>query len=96
MAKAASVTSGLVKKKGEAVPSSAQFASSEVSPRSARVKGMMYYKSLTVKLDHQRYEALKYAGIRLNRKSQDIFVEALDLWLESKSDPQIFKGTKHD
>lgn len=37
---------------------------------------------LTVKLDRERYEALKTFGVKLNKKSQKIFVEALDLYLQ--------------
>lgn len=40
-----------------------------------------YYKALTVKLDRNRYEALKKAGLKLDKKSQQIFVEALDAYL---------------
>jgi hypothetical protein len=40
-----------------------------------------YYKALTVKLDRDRYESLKNVGVKLDKKSQEIFVEALDLWL---------------
>jgi hypothetical protein len=41
-----------------------------------------YYKALTVKLDRDRYEALKKAGVKLDKKSQEIFVEAFDLWFK--------------
>lgn len=41
-----------------------------------------YYKALTVKLDRERYEALKTLGVKLDKKSQEIFVEALDLYLQ--------------
>jgi len=34
-----------------------------------------------VKLDRPRYEALKNACVKLDKKGQEIFVEALDLWL---------------
>lgn len=40
-----------------------------------------YYKALTVKLDRARYEKLKHAGLKLDKKSQEIFVEALDAYL---------------
>lgn len=43
---------------------------------------MKYYKALTVKLDKVRYQALKSVGIQLDRSSQDIFVDALDEYLE--------------
>jgi hypothetical protein len=40
-----------------------------------------YYKALTLKLDRPRYEALKAMGLRMDRTSQQILVEALDLFL---------------
>jgi len=43
---------------------------------------MDYYKALTVKLDRERYESLKNLGVKLDKKSQEIFVEALDLWIK--------------
>lgn len=86
MAKAASITAGLVRKKGDAVPSGAIGTPSEKSFRPTGNKEAAYYKSLTVKLDRPRYEALKRAGIELNKKSQAIFVEALDLWLSARAD----------
>jgi hypothetical protein len=46
-----------------------------------------YYKALTVKLDRDRYEALKNQGVKLDKKSQEIFVEALDLWLKKTGEP---------
>ena len=42
-----------------------------------------YYKALTVKLDKKRYENLKSIGLKLDKRSQEIFVEALDLWLRT-------------
>ena len=84
MAKAASITSGLVIKKGEAAPSLGSH-NSAAAPKQATEKAADYYKSLTVKLDRKRYIALKNAGVRLDKKSQEIFVEALDLWLEKQT-----------
>ena len=40
-----------------------------------------YYKALTVKLDRSRYETLKRVGLQFDKKSQEIFVEALDAYL---------------
>ena len=98
MSKAASLTSGLVARKGQAmpavvaeVPPAAVAADEPVTAQAAQVvqevqpakatTGTAYYKALTVKLDRARYEALKGAGIRLDKKSQEIFVEALDAYL---------------
>ena len=67
MSKTASLTAGLVAKKGQAMPAAVAVAS--------------YYKALTVKLDRNRYETLKNAGLKLDKKSQEIFVEALDAYL---------------
>ncbi len=39
----------------------------------------------TVKLDRERYETLKALGVNLDKKSQEIFVEALDLWIKEVS-----------
>jgi hypothetical protein len=68
MNKTARLSADLLAKKGNAAP-----ADKKVSPD--------YYKSLTVKLDRERYEALKTMGLKLDKKSQQILVEALDAWL---------------
>lgn len=88
MAKAASITEGLFKKKGEAVPSETAVGGLR-PPRTTpphQNENTAYYKSLTLKLDRKRYEALKHAGIKDNKKSQQILVEALDLWLSARPD----------
>ena len=82
MSKPASLTSGLVAVKGHAAPAVLQVnvprpAEKSVSPN--------YYKALTVKLDRERYESLKNLGVKLDKKSQEIFTEALDLWVEKES-----------
>ena len=84
MAKTASLTAGLVAKKGEAMPAAASRAVMSAPSRVAEPAaiGRDYYKALTVKLDRERYETLKNAGIKLDKKSQEIFVAALDLWLK--------------
>lgn len=100
MAKTASLTAGLVAKKGEAAPAVIARAVPAVEPAAVVVEpaakkpvtasaGPDYYKSLTVKLDRQRYEALKNAGLKLDKKGQEIFVEALDLWLKSGAGSQV-------
>ena len=78
MLKTASLTSGLVSKKGHASPT----LSPEASPATAKNPSADYYKALTVKLDKKRYETLKIMGVKLDKKSQEMFVEALDLYLE--------------
>jgi len=77
MSKTASLTSGLVAKKGQATPAVTPTVRTEPTK-----KPPDYYKALTVKLDRDRYEALKNVGVKLDKKSQEIFVEALDLWLK--------------
>jgi hypothetical protein len=86
MAKTASLTSSLMTKKGQASPAVVPEGTSQetVKPTSS---AMDYYKALTVKLDRDRYEALKRFGIKKDKKSQEIFVEALDLYLQ-QSAPQ--------
>ncbi len=87
MAKTASLTAGLVAKKGEAMPAGALKAPTAKAPaeESPPSIGRDYYKALTVKLDRERYETLKNAGIKLDKKSQEIFVAALDLWLKQSA-----------
>lgn len=86
MAKTASLTAGLVAK-GQAAPAVAaapagSSPSAGPAPRQAsRGVGAIYYKALTVKLDRRRYEALKALGLKLDKSSQEIFVEALDAYI---------------
>lgn len=91
MAKTASLTAGLVAKKGEASPATV-VAVPQTQPievkASATGGGRDYYKALTVKLDRDRYESLKSMGVKLDKKSQEIFVEALDLWMKSGAGQQ--------
>jgi hypothetical protein len=70
-----------VAKKGQAVPAAVVAVESPAAPSPA----VSYYKSLTVKLDRGRYETLKTAGIKLDNRSQEIFVEALDAYLAKVS-----------
>ena len=84
MLKTASLTSGLVSKKGQASPT----LSPEASPATAKTPTADYYKALTVKLDRKRYERLKIMGLKLDKKSQEMLVEALDLYLENLAQRQ--------
>lgn len=92
MSKTASLTSGLVTKKGEAAPAVAPTVAEQPKSHTehkAKVQpSIEYYKALTVKLDRDRYETLKNVGVKMDKKSQDIFVEALDLWLKQAA-PQL-------
>ena len=80
MSKTASLTAGLVAKKGQATPASTGVTPEATSGAQAATASP-YYKALTVKLDRSRYETLKNAGLKLDKKSQEIFVEALDAYL---------------
>ena len=90
MSKTASLTAGLVAKKGQAMPAATATAATAVAavaavaaeaPAAAPSTVVSYYKALTVKLDRSRYATLKNAGLKLDKKSQEIFVEALDAYL---------------
>lgn len=79
MPKPATLTTGLIAQKGEAAPATGE------APRTQPLRSVnrsVYYKALTVKLDRARYETLKHLGIQLDKKSQTILVEALDLWIQ--------------
>jgi len=80
MTKTARLTSGLVVKKGQAAP--AVMPADATASQPGKATGLDYYKALTVKLDRDRYESLKNLGVKLDKKSQEIFVEALDLWIK--------------
>jgi hypothetical protein len=84
MAKTASLTSSLVAKKGQASPAVVPEGTSQEVIKQAS-SAMDYYKALTVKLDRDRYEALKNLGLKEDKKSQEIFVEALDLYLQQST-----------
>ena len=85
MAKTASLTSSLVAKKGQAAPAVMHQMQPQKLAVAIKSPGPDYYKALTVKLDRERYESLKNLGIKLDKKSQEIFVEALDLWMKQTS-----------
>lgn len=82
MSKTASLTAGLVATKGQAAPSIPATVEPATAGKAASLTAT-YYKSLTVKLDKQRYQALKTAGLKHDKKSQEMFVEALDAYLAS-------------
>ena len=64
MAKTASLTSGLVAKKGQAAPAVTHQVQPQEQPAAAKAAGPDYDKALTVKLDRERYEALKTLGVK--------------------------------
>lgn len=79
--KTASLTSSLVAKKGQASPAVIREDASPAAARSAAAD-YNYYKAMTVKLDRDRYETLKNLGVKLDKKGQEIFIEAFDLWVK--------------
>ena len=80
MAKYASLTSGLVMKGKSAVPKK------NIKVESDNNAGdVQYFKALTVKLDKARYLALKEYGLKEDLKSQKIFIQALDKFLNLKT-----------
>lgn len=81
MTKTARLTAGLVAKKGQAFPAVAHETATPTTTTTT-ASAPKYYKALTIKLDKDRYEALKTAGLRLDKKSQEIFVMALDQYLD--------------
>jgi hypothetical protein len=82
MAKTATLSSGLVARKGAAVPTVTETDTEHLSPVSPIKKTeAVYYKALTVKLDKERFHKLKQAGLIADKSSQEIFVEALDAYL---------------
>jgi hypothetical protein len=79
MAKPASLTSNILSKKGEAAP-----AAPDIKMNDNFSKGVInkdYFKALTVKLDKSRYMKLKQTGLQLDKSSQELFIEALDAYL---------------
>ena len=91
--KPSSLGAGLFIKKGEAAPvvSSDTVESTPAPAVEPKIKkaivqveegGQSYWKALTLKLDRERYTALKKRGVDLNKTSQTILIEALDLWLK--------------
>ncbi len=82
MAKTATLSSGLVARKGTAVPTVTETDTEHLSSTSPIKKAEAgYYKALTVKLDKERFHKLKQAGLITDKSSQEIFVEALDAYL---------------
>ncbi|MDA8260754.1 MAG: hypothetical protein M0Z99_34830 [Betaproteobacteria bacterium] len=79
--KTASLTGGLVAKKGAAAPSAPQAA---VAPAKSADAGPGYYKALTLKLDRERYSKLKTLGLTLDKSSQELLTEAVDDLLRKK------------
>ncbi len=94
MSKPASLSAGLIAKKGEAAPitASSQPASPvavmsrpTVAPVQATPKGTTDTIAVTVRLDPDRYQALKIYGAKNRISNQDVLVAALDLYLSTRA-----------
>jgi hypothetical protein len=84
MAKTASLTAGLLSKKGEAVPVVEKTVALKEEVKTTTGKVQEYFKALTLKLDKNRYLNLKQAGLEEDKSSQDILVQALDEYIEKR------------
>jgi hypothetical protein len=94
MSKPASLSAGLIAKKGEATPVSAvsqpatqvtdPLRPPTMTPVPAMPKGTTDTIAVTVRLDPDRYQALKIYGAKNRVSNQDILVAALDLYLKNR------------
>ncbi len=81
--------SGLIVRKGEAVPATSSgvsvsdaASSTNNSSRVGKVRGGTI--AITVRLDPDRYNRLKGAGVRRGLTNQEIMVTALDRWFREE------------
>lgn len=81
MNKPASLSGSLIVRKGKASPS-ALVQKSEPTATLPIPKGSTDTVAVTVRLDPERYEALKFYGVRQRKTNQEILVEALDTYLK--------------
>lgn len=94
MSKPASLSAGLVAKKGEASPTStliqpagslASGSPPTVTPATSQPKGTTDTIAVTVRLDPDRYQSLKIYGAKNRTSNQNVLVAALDLYLSSRT-----------
>ena len=94
MSKPASLSAGLIAKKGEATPvatvsqpanPATVMPQPTVAPAPATPKGTTDTIAVTVRLNPDRYQALKIYGARNRISNQDVLVAALDLYLNSRA-----------
>lgn len=78
--KPGTLTGSLVSVKGQAVATVEQ-APLKVAP--VEIEG--YFKAMTLKIDRQRYRRLKQMGLDMNKTSQQLLIEAVDLLLRGQS-----------
>ena len=89
MSKPASLSAGLIAKKGEAAPVATvnqPMSPVAVAPSATTPKGTTDTIAVTVRLDPDRYQALKIYGAKTRTSNQDVLVAALDLYLSSRTD----------
>lgn len=92
MSKPASLSAGLIAKKGEAAPVAA--APQPIPPASAPTPAALPAPkgantntiAVTVRLDPDRYQALKLYGVKTRTSNQDVLVAALDQYLSSRTE----------
>ena len=106
MSKPASLSAGLIAKKGEAAPvatiiqpeipvaatpqpitpPSAPAQATQATQKAQPPKGANTNTiAVTVRLDPDRYQALKLYGVKTRTSNQDVLVAALDLYLSSRT-----------
>ncbi len=81
--------SGLIVRKGEAVPTTPMgvsgaggaLAANDTGPIGRVRRGTI---AITVRLDPERYTRLKGVGVRRGLTNQDIMVAALDRWFQQE------------
>lgn len=86
--KATLLTGNLISRKGEATPSTVFLKDSESIDIVMGTKSAQSKKNgtiaVTVRLDPSRYEKLKLYGVHNRKTNQEIMVDALDKFLNSK------------
>ena len=78
--KPGTLSSSLVAVKGQAAATMPQDSH---RPVPLEVPG--YFKAMTLKIDRDRYRRLKQMGLDLDKTSQQLLIEAVDLLLKGKS-----------
>ena len=78
--KPGTLTGSLVAVKGQAV---ATVEQKPIRIEPVEIEG--YFKAMTLKIDRQRYKRLKQMGLDLNKTSQQLLIEAVDLLLSGKA-----------
>lgn len=84
MAKTASLTAGLVAKKGQAAPAVAATIDQAIPATATPEQAPAPVKriAMTVKLDPVQYEALKIFAVKSRTNAQEVFITALERYLK--------------